>query len=54
MYALVGLTAVVIVVMIAGFASHQDKARVYMMVIYYTARPPATISCVHLGVPSLR
>ena len=52
MYALVGLTAVVIVVMIAGFASHQDKARVYMMVIHYTGRPPATISCVHLGAPS--
>ena len=52
MYALVGLTAVVIVVMIAGFASHQDKARVYMMVIHYTGRPPAMISCVHLGAPS--
>ena len=38
MYALVGLTAVVIVVMIAGFASHQDKARVYMMVIHYTGQ----------------
>ena len=37
MYALVGLTAVVIVV-IAGFASHQDKARVYMMVIHYTGQ----------------
>ena len=32
------LTAVVIVVMIAGFASHQDKARVYMMVIHYTGQ----------------
>ncbi len=29
-------TAVVIVAMIAGFASHQDKSRVYMMVIHYT------------------
>ena len=38
MYALVGLTAVVIVVMIAGFASNQDKARVYMMVIHYTGQ----------------
>ncbi len=38
MYALVALTAVVIVVMIAGFASHQDKARVYMMVIHYTGQ----------------
>ena len=38
MYALVGLTAVVIVAMIAGFASHQDKARVYMMVIHYTGQ----------------
>ena len=38
MYALVGLTAVVIVVMIAGFASHQDKARVYMMVIHYAGQ----------------
>lgn len=38
MYALVGLTAVVIVVMIAGFASHQDKARIYMMVIRYTGQ----------------
>lgn len=38
MYALVGLTAVVIVVMIVGFASHQDKARVYMMVIHYTGQ----------------
>ena len=38
MYALVGLTAVVIVVMIAGFASHQDKSRVYMMVIHYTGQ----------------
>ena len=38
MYALVGLTAVVIVVMIAGFATHQDKARVYMMVIHYTGQ----------------
>lgn len=52
MYALVALTAVVIVVMIAGFASHQDKARVYMMVSTTRARPPATISCVHLGAPS--
>lgn len=33
-----GLTAVVIVAMIAGFASHQDKARVYMMVIHYTGQ----------------
>ena len=24
--------------MIAGFACHQDKARVYMMVIHYTGR----------------
>lgn len=38
MYALVGLTAVVIVVMIAGFASRQDKARVYMMVIHYSGQ----------------
>lgn len=38
MYALVGLTAVVIVAMIAGFASHQDKSRVYMMVIHYTGQ----------------
>ena len=38
MYALVGLTAVVIVAMIAGFAAHQDKARVYMMVIHYTGQ----------------
>ena len=38
MYALVALTAVVIVVMIAAFASHQDKARVYMMVIHYTGQ----------------
>ena len=38
MYALVGLAAVVIVAMIAGFASHQDKARVYMMVIHYTGQ----------------
>ena len=38
MYALVGLAAVVIVVMIAGFATHQDKARVYMMVIHYTGQ----------------
>ena len=30
MYTLVGLTAVVIVVMIAGFASHQDKARTHV------------------------
>lgn len=52
MYALVGLTAVVIVVMIAGFASHQDKARVYMMVIHYTARPPATTLCAPLAAPS--
>lgn len=52
MYALVGLTAVVIVVMIAGFASHQDKARVYMMVIHYTVRPLATISCARLGASS--
>ena len=34
MYALVALTAV----MIAGFASHQDKSRVYMMVIHYTGQ----------------
>ena len=27
-----------IVVMIAGFASHQDKARVYMMVVHYTGQ----------------
>ena len=33
-----GITAGVIVVMIAGFASHQDKARVYMMVIHYTGQ----------------
>lgn len=36
MYALVLLTAVIIVAMIAGFHAHQDKARVYMMVIHYT------------------
>ena len=52
MYALVGLTAAVIVVMIAGFASHQDKARVYMMVIHYTGQTTGTISCARLGVPS--
>ena len=38
MYALVGLTAVVIVVMIASFASHRDKSRVYMMVVHYTGQ----------------
>ena len=32
------LDLLVIVVMIAGFASHQDKARVYMMVIHYTGQ----------------
>ncbi len=40
MYALVGLTAVVIVVMIASFlrAHQMDKSRVYMMVIHYTGQ----------------
>ena len=38
MYALVELAAVVIMAMIADFASHQDKARVYMMVIHYTGQ----------------
>ena len=36
MYALVVLTALVIVAMIAFFHAHQDSARVYMMVIHYT------------------
>ena len=51
MYALVGLTAVVIVAMIAGFARHQDKAWAYVMVIHYTG-PPVTTSCARLGAPS--
>ena len=38
MYALVGLTAAVIVLMIAGFARRQEKSRVYMMVIHYTGQ----------------